>query len=529
MTRFGFRADKTRKKSSLFSLATHPATCYETAMPTPAAFSPLNYAVLGVYLLAMLAIGLLFARKQKNTEDFFLAGRRMPWLVVGMSMYASLTSAVTFMALPGTAYRENIAFIVVSFASVLVAPVLVTLFYPFYHRLRVTTSYEYIAHRFGPRARRAVAGLFILARLGWLGLVIYAPALALSVVTGLALPFCILAMGLLATAYTVLGGLAADIWTDVVQFVLMLGGVAWLIAALVHRVPGGAAGILDFARAHGHLRVADWSLSLTAMSGWVVGLGYFFQLMQDYGTDQLTVQRMMAVPTARGVTRALFFNAGVDFVVIGALLFIGLGLFACQAAEPGLFPAGLASDRLLPTFIIHALPDGISGLLIAALFAAAMSSLDSGISCASTVIIHDFLRPARKVPAGEAHDLRLARTLTFVLGAFATALAFYVSRFENLIEAYTHLISLFNAPILGLFLLGMLTRRADFAGWVAGAAAAIAVTQAAQSFTTLHFSYQFPLALLVTVAVGYAAACRPGNPARPRPGLTVRDRHHPPL
>ena len=498
-------------------------------MVPPPAFSPLNYAILGAYLLAMLVIGLLFARRQKSTEDFFLAGRRMPWLVVGMSMYASLTSAVTFMALPGTAYRENIAFLVVGLASVLVAPVLVALFYPFYRRLRVTTSYEYVAHRFGPRARQAAAGLFVLARLGWLGLVIYAPALALSVVTGMPLWGGLLAMGGLATAYTVLGGLAADIWTDVVQFVLMLGGVAWLIIALIQRAPGGAAGILDFAREQGHLHVADWSLSLTAMSGWVVGLGYFFQLMQDYGTDQLTVQRMMAIPTARGVTRALFFNAGVDFVVIGALLFIGLGLFACQAADPGLFPAGLAGDRLLPMFILRALPDGVSGLLVAALFAAAMSSMDSGISCVSTVIIHDFLRPARKVAAGEERDLRLARILTFVLGAGATALAFYVARFERLIEAYTHIVSLFNAPILGLFLLGMLTRRADFAGWAVGAGGAIAVTQLVQWFTPLHFAWHFPLALFTTVAGGYAASLRPGRrPAPPRPGLTVWDPRGPP-
>ncbi len=337
-------------------------------------------------------------------------------------------------------------------------------------------------------------------------------------------------MGGLATLYTVLGGMAADIWTDVVQFVLMLGGVAWLIVALADRAPGGAAGILAFARDHGHLQVADWRLSLTAMSGWIVGVGYFFQLMQDYGTDQTTVQRMMAIPTSRGVTRALFFNAAVDFVVIGALLFIGLGLFACQAADPALFPEGLAGDRLLPTFIIRALPNGVSGLLIAALFAAAMSSMDSVISCVATVIIHDFLRPARTASAPEAHDLRLARTLTFVLGAFATALAFYVSRFEHLIEAYTHIVSLFNAPILGLFLLGMLTRRADFIGWLAGALAAIAATQAVQSFTALHFSWQFPLALFLTVSIGYAASFRPGRkPPPPQPGLTVWDQHAPPL
>ncbi len=156
--------------------------------------------------------------------------------------------------------------------------------------------------------------------------------------------------------------------------------------------------------------------------------------------------------------------------------------------------------------------------------------MDSGINCLSTVILCDFVRPARKTPATEAHDLKLARGLTLVLGVFATALAFYVSRFEHLIEAYTHIVSLFNAPILGLFLLGLLTRRATFAGWAAGAIVAIATTQAVQSFTAIHFSYQFPLALFLTVAIGYAASLRPGRPpAAPLHDLTVWDKPHPPL
>jgi solute:Na+ symporter, SSS family len=496
-----------------------PIRFARVAAMEPPPFSPLNYAILAAYLAGMIGIGLLFARRQKNTEDFFLGGRKMPWLAVGMSMYASLTSAVTFMALPGTAYRENISFIVVSFASLAVAPVLVSLFYPFYRRIHATTSYEYVHRRFGPRARSAAAGLFVLARLGWLGLVIYAPSLALSVAAGIPLHLCILAMGALATLYTVLGGMAAVIWTDVVQFVLMLGGIAWLAFALSARAPGGALGILRFAGEHGHLRIADSALSLTAMSGWIVGLGYFFQLMQDYGTDQTTVQRMMAIPTARGTTRAIFFNAGVDFVVIGALLFIGLGLFACQAADPTLLPEGLAPDRLLPAFIVRGLPNGVSGLLIAALFAAAMSSMDSGINCVATVLVHDFVRPARNAPASDASDLRLARLLTLVLGAFATLLAFYVSRFDQIIQAYSTIVSLFNAPILGLFLLGMLTRRATFAGWAVGAAIAVAATQAVQAYTPLHYAYYFPLSLLLTLVLGYAASLRPKLP--PSPQLTI--------
>jgi hypothetical protein len=178
----------------------------------------------------------------------------------------------------------------------------------------------------------------------------------------------------------------------------------------------------------------------------VVGVTYFFQLMQDYGTDQTTVQRMMAIPTLRGVTKAIFFNAAVDFVIVATLLFIGLGLFAYHTAFPDLLPDGLKNDQILPYYIIHALPNGVSGLLITALFAAAMSSMDSGISCVATVIINDFVKPLRGGNDDDAQDLKLARGLTFGLGVFATGLAFYVSTFKQLIEAYSSLISLFNAP-----------------------------------------------------------------------------------
>ena len=489
-------------------------------MENPAAFSPLNYTILLLYLGAMIAVGLRFARRQHTTEDFFLAGRRMPWLVVAMSMYASLTSAITFMALPATAYQENISFLVVSLVSPLVAPVLILLFYPFYVRLRVTTSYEYIHHRFGQSARFAVSALFVLARLGWLGTVIYAPSLALSVVTGIPLAFCIAGMGLLATAYTTLGGLAADIWTDVIQFVIMIGGIGWLLVTLIQRVPDGAAGILRLAAETGRLHVVDWDISLYAMSGAIVGLTYFFQLMQDYGTDQTTVQRMMAVPTLRGVGKALVFNALVDFFIIAALLFIGLGLFAYHQAFPERLPDGLARDQILPYYVIHALPDGVSGLLITALFAAAMSSMDSGISCISTVVINDFVAPLRKNPVSPAHDLRLARGLTMGLGVLATGVAFYVSSFGHLIKAYTSLISLFNAPILALFLLGMLTTRARFMPWLVGALVAVGANLWIQHRTEIHWIYYFPLSLGVTSLIGYFGGLLTPGPRADR-ALTV--------
>ncbi len=468
--------------------------------------SPLNTLVLFAYLALMLAIGLRLAGRQTSTEEYFLAGRRMPWLVVAMSMFASLTSAVTYMGLPAAAFKENVAMAVVCVISPVLAPLLLWLFYPFYRRLRVTTSYEYIAARFGRPARFAASGLFILARVGWLGTVIYAPAIALSAVSGLSLTATILIMGAIATGYTYFGGIAADIWTDVVQFVIMVAGAIWVAYTLCATVPDGAAGILAIAREANHLKVLDWHFSLYEMSGAAVAVSFFFQLMQDYGTDQTTVQRLMTTSNARGAALAIGFNAVVDFCMIGLLLFIGLGLFAYYRQPQNLLPPALGGDALLPYYIVHALPDGVSGLLVTAIVAAAMSSMDSGISSLGTVVINDFVKPLRRAPAPDARDLALARYLTLAFGVFGTLVAFYVASLGHLLKAYTTIVSLFNGPILALFLLGVLTRRGHFGGWVIGAACAIPATLWLQYGVKAHWIYFFPFSFGVTISIAYLAS-----------------------
>ncbi|MEN7973438.1 MAG: sodium/solute symporter, partial [Verrucomicrobiota bacterium] len=411
-------------------------------------FGTLNYAVLSLYLAGMLGVGLLFSRKQESAEMFFLGGRKLPWIAVAMSMYASLTSAVTYLGLPGTAYSENIALIIVCIISPVVAPFILLLFYPLYHRLRVTTSYEYIEKRFGPSARYGVAGLFILARLGWLATVVYAPAMAMSIVTGIPLWGCICMMGLLATAYTALGGIAAVVWTDAIQFIILIGGAVWVAVSLVNGVEGGAGEILALARETGRLHIADWKPDLFAMSGPVVAISFFLQLMQDYGTDQVTVQRLMATGSLRKTVKSVVFNACTDFFIIALLLFIGLGLFAFFNDAP--LPENITGDKVMPYYIIHHLPQGISGLLITAVFAAAMSSMDSGINSIATVIINDFKQPLFQASGFkfQVSDVSLARIITIVLGVLATALAFYVSTIGGIIKAFASFMSLFSAPVL---------------------------------------------------------------------------------
>jgi SSS family transporter len=470
------------------------------------ALSHLNIAILFVYLAGMLAVGVYFAKKQKTTEDFFLGGRAIPWLAVGMSMFASLTSAVTYIGVPGSAFGENISLAVVCLVSPIVAPFLIFFIYPMYRRLNITTSYEYIFHRFGAAGRYSVSALFILARMGWMGTVIYAPALALSVMTGIELWLALVLMGLVATVYTALGGLAADIWTDVIQFVILIAGAIWVCFALVNTVPGGFYGIIETGRQAGKLHVFDWHFSLFEMSALAVAVSFFFQMMQDYGTDQVTVQRMMAIKDMKSTTKAILFNAANDFVVVAMLLFIGLGLYAYYQANPGLLPADIKPDRVFPFYIINALPNGISGLLVAAILAAAMSSMDSGINSVATVIMNDFLKPLHKHPLTDKDGVILARWLTLGLGVLSTALAFWISSIGEVIKAFATFMSLFNGPVLALFLLGMMTVRGKFSGWLVGVAAAIPVTLWLQYGIKAHWVYYFPGSFLTCFIVGYLAS-----------------------
>ena len=510
-----------------------------------AEFGTLNYTVLAAYLAGMLGVGLFFARKQESADMFFLGGRKLPWLAVAMSMYASLTSAVTYLGLPGTAYSENIALIIVCIMSPVVAPFILVLFYPLYHRLRVTTSYEYIEKRFGQPARYGVAGLFVLARLGWLGTVVYAPAMAMSIVTGIPLWGCICMMGLLATAYTTLGGLAAVVWTDAIQFIILVGGAIWVAASLVNAVDGGTEAIMTLAKDTGRLHIADWKFDLFAMSGPVVAISFFFQLMQDYGTDQVTVQRLMATGSFRKTVKSVAFNACTDFSIIGLLLFIGLGLFAFfQGAE---LPDSITPDKMMPYYIIHHLPAGVSGLLITAVFAAAMSSMDSGINSIATVIINDFKRPLMRrsdrrsdAPgacprAGNAtgasrlrtpgiSDVALARVLTVVLGILATGLAFYVSTIDGILKAFFSFMGMFSAPVLALFLLGILTRKGNVGGWLVGLAVSLAVSVWIQKFTEVHEIYYFPFSFLSAFTTALPASRLFKSTPAPRE-LTAFTRH----
>ena len=465
-------------------------------------FGTLNTSIIIIYLLSMLFIGWLFSRNNQDEEQFFLGSRKVPWLAVAMSMYASLTSAITYIGLPAIAYQENIALIGVSIASIAVTPFILRFFYPIYHQQQVTTSYQFIKKRFGPMAQKSVALLFVLTRLGWLGTVVYAPSLALSTATGFSLTTCILLMGLVATIYTTFGGLTAVIWTDVIQFIILIGGAIWISITLIHQVDGGFVNILDSAYDAGKINIFEWPPSLFSLSLPIVAISFFLQLMQEYGTDQITVQRMMATGSQKKTFKSIIFNAGTDLIIISVLLFIGLGLFSFYQTTT--LPESIKPDMLMPYYIMHQLPNGINGLLITAIFAAAMSSMDSGINAVTTVILNDF-------KDNQLNKVLKARYITALLGLFATSIAFYVSSIGGLIEAFYTFMGLFSAPILALFLLGVFNKNAKFSDWLIGLILAIPVTLWLQNVVKVHWVWFFPCSFITSFGVSYIVSSFPSK------------------
>lgn len=445
----------------------------------PPAFGPLNWLTLGLYLAGMLLIGLLCRRRIHDAEDFFLAGRRIPWWAAGLSIFGTQLSAITFMAVPATTYGSDWSRISGSLTLLVVLPVVALVFVPAFRRARLSTAYELLGQRFGPGVRRMGAALFVLVQLGRMGIVLYLPALALSAATGVGEVPCILLMGLLATAYTVLGGFEAVVWTDVVQVVVLLGGA---LVALVVAVAGagGPGAVLELAGEAERLRLARPGLGLDDKTLPTMLLGTLVLNLVPYASDQTVVQRYLSTPDERGARRGLWIN--LVLTVPAALVFFGLGtaLFAYYEVQAGAAPPAEA-DHLVPWFVVRELPTGLAGLVVAAIFAASMSSLDSSMNSVATVLHHDFGLGQRDGD-GEAAGLAFGRAATLALGALGTGAALLVAAADVrfLFDLFNQLLGFFGGALGGVFVLAVLRPRTSSLGaglgLVVGALAAAAAT-----------------------------------------------------
>lgn len=497
-----------------------PAVRTVRVVQQDAGFGVVNTLVLALYLVALVWIGLRFARRGGDTNDFFLAGKRIPWWAAGISIFATQLSAITFVSTPAVAYASNWLVLPGKAMILLMAPIVVLLYLPFFRRLDITTAYEYLERRFGLAVRLFGSASFIAFQLLRMAIVVFLPALALSTITGINVYLCILIMGVLSTLYTVLGGMEAVIWTDVLQTVVLVGGMLAAIIIIATDV-GGFGAVFDSANAGGKMQMWDWSMSTTDLATWSILLGTLALQFGPYTTDQSVVQRYMTTKDERGAARGIWLN-GLMAVPVGLLfMLLGTCLYVFFQSRPELLHVGMKNDEIFPLFVSGQLPAGLSGLVIAGVFAASMSSLDSSmhsIATACTVDWHQRL----SANATEASSLRLARRLTLALGTIAVVTASLLVTFDiqSLWFLFQKCLGLLSSGVVGIFALGIFTRRASSRGVLVGALASIAALIYMTWFSSLHFYLYAVIGIATCIVVGYVASLVLPDPGRDLTGLT---------
>ena len=448
----------------------------------------LDFIVLGAYLAAMIGIGAFFARREKSTDEFFLAGRKIPWWAAGLSVFGTQLSAITFMAIPATAFGSDWRRFAGQLMLVPVLVLVILVFVPLFRRLEITTAYEYLESRFSVSVRVMASALFILFQVGRMGIVLLLPAIALSAVTDVHVQTCIVVMGVLATVYTVLGGISAVIWTDVLQVVVLIGGALLCLVVAVDEV-GGVAKTLEIATQDDKLHIFDWRWSTSDMVGWVLIVGFLFTNLVPYTTDQTVVQRYLTTKDSRQAAKSLWLNLAITLPT--GLLFFGLGtalyaFYTSSATAAAQLPE--QADQLVPWFVVTQLPSGIAGLVIAGIFAAAMSSLDSSMNSVSTALVNDFIQ-RRRGTQDDRGLLRIAKRLTVVLGVVGTGTAMILATIDirYLFDFFQKVMGFFGGGLAGVFLLAAFVRRANATGAVAGLIVGACATASVAFWTDINF------------------------------------------
>ena len=358
-----------------------------------------------------------------------------------------------------------------------------------------------------------------------MGIVIFLPALALSAVTGLNIMVAILLMGLLSTFYTALGGIEAVIWSDVLQVVVLLGGALISLVVMASSVDGGVTGLVATAASLGKFHTFTWTWDHTTTSVWVVLVGYLLSNLIPYTADQTVVQRYMTTKDQKQAARSIWTNALLT--IPAGLIFFSLGtaLFVFYRENPASLEPAIHTDAIFPLFIVQHLPAGLAGLLIAGIFAAAMSSLDSSINSVAAAVVHDFYR--RLIPQSTGQQrLRLAQRLTLGLGLLATVIGLLMASVEikSLFDLFLELLGLFGGSLAGLFALGIFTRRANGPGALVGAGASVVVLFLVSNFTQAHFFLYAGIGILTCCAVGYVASLAISRDEGNLEGLTIYSR-----
>jgi SSS family transporter len=485
-------------------------------------FGWLNYMTVVLYLLLMVWIGWVCSKRNQTTDDYFRGGQRIPWWAAGLSIFATMLSAITYMAIPAAAYTDGWALFLAN-TYIVIMPLIVFVYLPFYRRLNVTSAYEYLEKRFNLSTRWLGSLLFMLYQCGRIAVVLYLPSLALSTVSDLDVATCIIGIGLLCIAYTVVGGMEAVIWTDVVQAIILIAGAIISLVYLWLHIEGGLGETIRVAATGKHLfESVNWSWDLTVASAWVIMIGSLFHQLLPYSASQDVVQRYLTTPDEKAAARGIWLNAILSIPAQAAFFAIGTGLYVLYKQQPAKMDLSLQNDAVFPFFLVSELPYGLAGLIVAGIFSASQSTLSSSINSISTTYVIDFyhrLWPHKT----DSQCLRMAQSVTVVVGAFGIMIALFLAK-TNIRSAYSVSIEILGSLggiLSGLFVLGIFTRRAHGTGALVAAAVAVAVVMTIRQVQPLQAFAYAPIGLLTCVVVGYVLSRIIPGETRELEGLTI--------
>jgi solute:Na+ symporter, SSS family len=439
-------------------------------------FTSLDGIILGGYFLAVLCVGFSFRRKSASVDGYTAAGRNLPGWVTGLSILGTYVSSISFLALPGAAYGGNWNAFVFSLSLPVATFIAVRWFLPFYRGSGYISAYQHLEARFGPWARVYAAVCYLLTQMARMGAVMYLMALPISILLGWDIRLIILITGASVTAYTFFGGLVAVIWTDAVQTVILIVGALVCAAIMVFSLPGGAPQLFEIAAANNKFSLGSFGPGLVESTFWVTLVYGLVINLQNFGIDQNYVQRYLASRSDREARKSVWLG-GLMYVPVSAIFFfIGTALFAFYTVTPEWLPDRFhepgQADSVFPWFIVSVLPPGVTGLLIAAVFAAAMSTVSTSLNSSATIIFNDFYRRFVRADATEKQSMLVVRSTTLVWGALGTGIALAMIEVASALDAWWTLAGIFGGGMLGLFLLGFLSPRtcgrAAMTGVVAG-------------------------------------------------------------
>ena len=428
------------------------------------------------YLAVVLAIGI--ASRRTGTSDELMAARRsVPGWAVGLSIFGTYVSSISFLALPGKAYASNWNAFAFSLAIPIAAWFAVKYFVPFFRSSASLSCYEHLERRFGPWARTYCLACYLLTQVARMGTIMYLLGLALSPLTGWSVPALIATTGVVAIAYTIYGGMAAVIWTDVVQSVVFIAGAVAAAVVIVVRLPGGAGQLLDSGAALGKFSLGSFGASVSDATFWVVLLYGLFINLQNFGIDQNYVQRYQTAASDRDARKSVWLGALLYVPMSATFFLIGTGLFVFYAASPELLPAATAAtpDAVFPYFIVHELPPGLVGLVIAALFAAAQSTVATEINSAGTLLLCDVYQRYVRADVSERRKRIILRVASLGMGLAGMGAALAMMRMRSALDTWWLLAGIFSGGMLGLFLLGRLSSGVRSRDAAIGVAAGVAV------------------------------------------------------